>query len=144
MSTNRSGLIGKEFQRFNYTISSEWIEEFQGITGEPVEIQSEGPKTVPYTMLSVITLNICQQRWFDLAEALEASWTEDTLMLGEQTYRCSDPLLADVPYEVSNKIVQVEQKEGKVPFEIITFETVFHDPKGEVVYQGTNTYIVVD
>lgn len=144
MSTNRSSLIGKIFKRFTYTVSSEWIEEFQGITGEPERSQSGGLKTVPYTMLSVITLNICQQRWFDLARETDSSWTEDTLMLGEQTYRLSAPLLADTPYEVSNQIVRVEHKQGKAPFDTVTFETVFRDPKGETAFEGTNTFIVVD
>lgn len=144
----RTHLLGRRFREFTYNMTTEWVEEFASITGEPLQyIEENGRRAplVPESACGVTTLAICQQRWFDLAEALESSWTEGTLMMGEQSYQWIKPLKADYPYRVTNEVVRVEEKQGKRgPFSLITFETCFLEEDGTVAYKGSTSFVVFD
>lgn len=145
---DRSYLVGRKFREFTYTMSTEWIEEFAGCSGETLaytEVDGRREPVVPETLAGVMIVGICQQRWFDLAEALDASWTKGMIMMGENVYEWCKPLRANYPYRVTNEVVRVESKQGKRgEFNVVTVGVQFLEEDGTPAFTGSVGYVVFD
>lgn len=144
----RSNLLGKKFKEFTYCMTTDWLEEFSNVTGEPLRHTEEAGQlvsVVPESVCGVIALAICQQRGFELFDALDVSWTDGTVMMGEKTYEWRRPLRANYPYRVKSEIVRVEEKEGKRGrFDVVAVGTQFLEADGTPAFVGTSGFVVFD
>ncbi len=149
MTPDRRVLIGKTFPPVRCVIDEENVQDFTRVLGEdhPAFQNTEGARTagyerrmIPPSYAPLVALRL--NRSFDWERDLFLDYRTGTAMFGEQELEYLRPLYVGETLTIQGTVVDVQEKKGKRPFDVVRVRLTATDEKGAVAFRGAVAYIL--
>jgi acyl dehydratase len=150
MSHDRKALIGRALAPFTCALDEENVRDYLRVTGEdrPAYRNAEDsraagyerrvipPSYAPWIALSALLRSIDWERDFYL------DYRTATAMFGEQEMRYARPLFAGETLTIEGRVLEVIEKRGSRPFDLVTVGYDASGENGAIAFSGACGFIL--
>jgi acyl dehydratase len=150
MTPDRKTLIGRAFPAINRVISEDDIQDYLPVAGEthPAFLHDAGARAtgyerrvIPPSFAPYIAI-LGMLRSFDWERDMYLDYKTGTAMFGEQELEYLRPLYVGEAVTIQGTVVDVYEKQGKRPFDVVQVKVTATDEGGAVAFQGAMSYIL--
>jgi N-terminal half of MaoC dehydratase len=150
MDRDRKALIGHTFPPCRCVLDEENVRDYIGVVGErhPAFSSEAGARTegyqrrvIPPSYAPLIALSSLL-RTIDWAEDFGLDYSTGTSMFGEQEMVYRRPLYLGETLNIAGTVVDVIEKQGKRPFDLVTIGVAATDEAGVLAFSGSMGFII--
>ena len=150
MTPDRKTLIGRTLPAVKYVISEEDVRDYLPVAGEehPAFLSDEGARAagyerrvIPPSFAPYIAI-LGMLRSFDWEKDMYLDYKTGTAMFGEQELEYLRPLYVGEAVTIQGTVVEVYEKQGKRPFDVVKVKVTATDGSGAIAFQGAMSYIL--
>jgi acyl dehydratase len=150
MTPDRKTLIGRTFPAVKYVINEDDIRDYLPVAGEehPAFRSDEEARTAGYERRVIppsfapLVAILGMLRSFDWERDMYLDYKTGTAMFGEQELEYLRPLYVGEAVTIQGTVVDVYEKQGKRPFDVVQVKVTATDEGGAVAFQGAMSYIL--
>ena len=150
MTPDRKTLIGRTFPAVTYVINEGDIKDYLPVAGEdhPAFLSDAGARAagyerrvIPPSFAPYVAI-LGMLRSFDWEKDMYLDYKTGTAMFGEQELEYLRPLYVGEAVTIQGAVVDVYEKQGKRPFDVVQVKVTATDESGAVAFQGAMSYIL--
>ncbi len=150
MTPDRKTLIGRTFPAVKYGINEDDIRDYLPVAGEEhpafrsdQEARAAGyeRRVIPPSFAPLVAI-LGMLRSFDWERDMYLDYKTGTAMFGEQELAYLRPLYVGEAVTIQGTVVDVYEKQGKRPFDVVKVKVTATDEGGAVAFQGAMSYIL--
>jgi acyl dehydratase len=150
MTPDRKTLIGRTFPAVKYVINEDDIRDYLPVAGEEhpafrsdEEARAAGyeRRVIPPSFAPLVAI-LGMLRSFDWERDMYLDYKTGTAMFGEQELEYLRPLYVGEAVTIQGTVVDVYEKQGKRPFDVVQVKVTATDEGGAVAFQGAMSYIL--
>jgi N-terminal half of MaoC dehydratase len=150
MDLDRKALIGHTFPACRCVLDEENVGDYVGVVGEshPAFSSEAGARTggyqrrvIPPSYAPLIALSSLL-RTIDWAKDFGLDYSTGTSMFGEQEMVYRRPLYLGETLNIAGTVLNVIEKRGKRPFDLVTIGVAATDEAGVLAFSGSMGFII--